>query len=227
MACEKYSKLIADEALCGVGPKRGVDLRAHLAQCVSCREEFDHVTGIAAIVDGGVEMLVAGEPSPQFANRLRARVANEPGPTQLDWRAWIPVGGGAFVLALLLVSVMIRTSRPNNQTASHLVQVPASPDVVVSGDAKRPPNEVNRAFSGLEYRPVRANQPEVLVPPGQLAAVMRFANVMNEGRVDGEQIVIAQQRSGQPLKIDTIQILPLSIPQLDNGSDTSEIPGGF
>ena len=48
MVCEKYSKLITDDALGGLSPERGADLQEHLAQCFSCRYEFDHAKGIAA-----------------------------------------------------------------------------------------------------------------------------------------------------------------------------------
>ena len=70
-------------------------------------------------------------------------------------------------------------------------------------------------------------EPEVLVPPGQFVAVMQFANAMNAGRVDGEQIVTAQEQSEKPIESEAIQILPLTIPQIEDVNGTPESPGGF
>ncbi len=227
MVCEKYSKLITDEALDGLSLERGADLREHLAHCVSCREEFDHAKNLADAMDRGVGMLVAGEPSPQFASRLRARIANEPGPARLDWRAWIPVAGGAFVLSTVLMALMIRAQRPVSREGETLGQIPRQSEVVVPSKAEGAPARDNRQAPRSKYHAVKSDQPEVLVPPEQLLAVMQLASAMNQGRIDGEQIVVAQQKSEQPLEIEAIQIAPLSIPQLDDANGTSEIPGGY
>lgn len=85
----------------------------------------------------------------------------------------------------------------------------------------------HQALRRAKSREVQERQPEVLVPPGQLAAVMQFANAVDAGRVDGEQIAAAQAQSGQPLNIEEIQISPLSITQLDDASGSPTSPGGF
>jgi putative zinc finger protein len=227
MVCEKYSKLITDEALGGLRPKRGADLREHLAQCASCRNEFGHANILAAAMDRGLKELVTGEPSPQFVARLRARISDEAGPARVDWRAWIPVAAGSFILAVLLIAVVIRTHRPENRTPSPLAQAAGGSDAVVSAKTERTATGGGSPLRRSMARAVQPQEPEVLVPPGQLAAVMQLASAMNQGRIDGEQIVVAQQQSEQPLEIEAIHIAPLSIPQLDDANGASEIPGGF
>ncbi len=227
MVCERHSKLITDEAFGGLSQERGDDLREHLAHCVSCRNEFDHANTLAAAMDRGVAELVAGEPSPQFVAHLRARIADEAGPARLDWRAWIPVAGGAFILATILTALMIRTPRPDAREAVTSGQIPRHSEVVVPTRAESAPTQVSQRLPHSKYHAVKSEESQVLVPPAQLVAVMQLAIAMNQGRIDGEQIVAAQQRSEQPLEIEAIQIAPLSIPQLDDANGAFEIPGGF
>jgi hypothetical protein len=131
-----------------------------------------------------------------------------------------------FVLATILMGLMIRMPRPGAREEETSTQIPRHSEVVVPGRTERTPTQVSQRLLHSRYHVVKLQQPEVLVPPGQLAAVMQFASAMNQGRIDGEQIVVAQRQSKQPLKIETIQIAPVSIPQLDDASDT-ENTGGY
>lgn len=228
MVCEKYAKLITDDALGGLSPERAADLQEHLAQCFSCRYEFDHAKGIAARLDSGVEMLVAGEPSPQFAARLRARIASESSPARIDWRAWIPVAGGAIALAALLLGVMSRTPRPGNRTPSPLAQAASGPAAIVTAKNEKMATEGGSPRHRSMGRHVQPQHPEVLVPPGQLIAVMQLANALNTGQVEIDPTSGAQQQSEEPLEIEAIQISPLTIPELDDaGSGSPRMSGGL
>jgi hypothetical protein len=236
MDCEKYSRLITGEVLGGLTPERERGLREHVAQCARCKEEFDHARAAFAAVDRGVEALVAGEPSPQFAARLRARIANDHAPTRLEWRLWLPVAAGAFVLAAVLVVVMIRMPQQSTRESAPVRQAPPNPteaSIAANSKIEIPGKRPSLAADAIQpssrtkYRIVQARQPEILVPRGQLAAIMQFANVVNAGDIDTEQMAAAQEQAEQPLKIEAIQISPLSIPQLDDSNGKPEIPGGF
>lgn len=216
MACEEYSILIKEEAFSGLNSERGNALREHLAQCVSCRNEFDHAKNIAKLLDSGVKMLVAGEPSPQFAARLRARIAEEPVQATFEWRAWIPVAASAFVLALLLVAVTIRTPRSGDRNVTTMAQIPRHSEVVVPARTESSAAEGGLMAPRSTHRTVQPRQHEVLVPPGQLAAVMQLAKALNSAHVEIEQTSHIDEQSEKSLEIEALHISPLIISKLDD-----------
>ena len=231
MVCEKYSKLINDEALGGLSQERETELHEHLAHCVSCRNEFVRAKKLAAAMSAGVEMLVAGEPSSQFTAHLRARISNERVPAHPELRTWIPVAAGAFALAAVLMAAITRTPRQTPLDLAPVARSFVNPNAAIpaktanraADDSKRSARSRSHNLRASEPEP----EPEVLVPPGQFVAVMQFANAMNAGRVDGEQIVTAQEQSEKPIESEAIQILPLTIPQIEDVNGTPESPGGF
>jgi hypothetical protein len=227
MACEKYLHLMIDAALGGSNPKREAELLQHLSHCASCRDEFNHTRAAFAAVDRAVEELVEGEPSPQFTTRLRARIANEHAPARPEWRAWISVAAGAMALAAILIVVMMSTPRQVTRGMAQVVQSTSIPTAEVPTNAERRASGASQMLNRPRYRAAKTLQPEVIVPPEQVIAVMQFANAVYAKRIDGEQIVTAQEQSKKPLDIEAIQISPLSIPLLDNASGDPENPGGY
>jgi anti-sigma factor RsiW len=82
-------------------------VEAHLAGCPGCRAERDRLSGALAAL---ARLPAAPEPSPFFAARLAARLADEPARGLLGrlsawrWRLALPAGGlAAAALAGLLV----------------------------------------------------------------------------------------------------------------------------
>jgi len=57
------------------------------------------------------------------------------------------------------------------------------------------------------------------VPQGQLAAVAQLSAAINSGRVDGNQLLAAQQDYEKPLESNPIEIAPLEIPALGDPAD--------
>jgi len=55
-----------------------------------------------------------------------------------------------------------------------------------------------------------SSQPEILVLPGQLGAILQFASAVRSGKIDGQQLLAAQEESEKPLEIVPIEIAPLS-----------------
>jgi hypothetical protein len=60
-----------------------------------------------------------------------------------------------------------------------------------------------------------SSQPEILVLPGQLVAILQFASAVRSGKIDGQQLLAAQEESEKPLEIVPIEIAPLSPQQPD------------
>jgi anti-sigma factor RsiW len=245
MDCQKKSEQmrerINDFALGELSPKSELELLAHVAECEACREAYDHAKAVRSLVDRGVDTLVAGEPSPQFVTRLRARIAVEPATKRWSWGAWriweqasrrpLSRAVGAFVLATLLIAVVVGLSR-------RVVSPPAVAEVVPATSpspnaATALPNATaipNHSRKGVASRSVPSpkirREPEVLVPKGELLAVVRFYEVVHSSPVDSEQLYAAQQEPQKPLEMKPIEITPLE-PLETPVDDSDKGPGLF
>src|SRR5690348_6590053 len=147
-SCEKYSKWIDGAAVGALEPKRERELLAHISTCEACREAYQHGREIAALIDGGVQSLVAGEPSAQFATRLRARIAEEQPIRRFVWLTWKPISAGlvgAVALAVLIVLLLPKhrrfgpnTARPNpNTTSAANIQSPAAAESTTTNSPRQ------------------------------------------------------------------------------------------
>jgi hypothetical protein len=231
MACEKYSAQmkvwITDAALGALAPGREPELLAHAAECDSCREAYQLAREVAAFVDRGVESLVNGVPSPHFNTRLRARISTEPAPARFRLPFAVPATNrlfafatGVIVCAILLLVVVENSSRHNGlkqaiPIANQNQPSPSQP-VAIQRSSQPMPTEPPRIV--LTHRAIRPrspgkSEPEVLVQPGELAAVRQFADSVRAGRVDGEQIIAAQQSLEKPLEMNPIEIPDLDAPK--------------
>lgn len=152
MSCQKYSGWLTDAALGELRADCELELLVHAAECDACREALNHAREVHQFIDRGVESLVAGEPSPNFATNLRRRIAQESEPQQPPWMAWAPVAAGALVLALVLAITVAHLqvhSEVNPSVASAMapVSVPseaakastASPQIVKRTESKHDP----------------------------------------------------------------------------------------
>jgi anti-sigma factor RsiW len=110
MSCEKYSDWMTHAAFGDLPAEREPELLAHAMECAACREALAHARAVHDFVDRGIESLVAGEPSPQFATHLRRRIAQECEPLRSPWTAWAPVSACALALAVVL-AIMVAPSR--------------------------------------------------------------------------------------------------------------------
>ena len=275
---KQYEAWIDDAAVGALDPRRERELLAHTNECDGCREAYQHARELAALVDRGVESLVAGEPSPHFATHLRGRIAQEQPASRSMRSTWTPAAAGlvsAVAIAVLIVLLLPKhrrfepnAVRPNlNMTSSAHIQSPvaverpatnpprqAGQSQVRDGYAPRPqvarrttPSRVQLAsrFGSHDKHAVRLSWasrkpdarapgpslavsrhkspadpevPEVIVPPGQLAAVMQLAADIRSGRIDGKQFLAeqaeAQKNMQQPIDIAPIEIKPIEIPPL-------------
>ncbi|MGH9734809.1 MAG: anti-sigma factor family protein [Candidatus Acidiferrales bacterium] len=268
--CEKHEQWISDAALGAFEPRRERELLAHAGECDACREAYQHARELAALIDRGVESLVAGEPSSHFAARLRSRIAGEQPRRQFAWLAWRPFAAGlvSVVALALLIAVLLPKHRhfgpdavrPNPTTPSAArIQAPVAAESPTTNPPRRagqnrvrggvppPPQAARRTtpshpqvasrFGSHGKSAVRLSwasrnpdartpgsssavgrhnsptEPEVLVPPGQLEAVMQLAADIRSGRIDRKQFIAEQRETDKPLKIDPIEIPPLVKPQ--------------
>ena len=239
LTCEKYGEWIKEAALGEVSPRRERELLAHAGECDACREAYQRAREVAALVDRGVESLVTGQPSPEFAARLRARIAEEEPASRFAWLTWRPVAAGLVAAAALAVfglfllprhrTLPAKSGQPVPTVASTVPPGPHAPGVASANATQR-----NHGYSTAVRRHSRAQlvaqqrrgirlapssaDPEVLVPPGQLEAVMQLAADIRSGRIDGKEFLAEQaqvQRDMQkPIDIPRIDIRPIEIAPL-------------
>ncbi|HLJ40659.1 MAG TPA: hypothetical protein VKT50_04150, partial [Candidatus Acidoferrales bacterium] len=125
-----------------------------------------------------------------------------------------------------------RTGTRHELTASSALPSPVQPVrpvAVVSAKPKIAPERRGSMFALA--RPVRKpnarrieRQPsatEVIVEPGQMAAVMQFAQELNSGQIDGAKLLADLKAADQPLKIE-----PLETPELAGDKSSGASEGG-
>jgi hypothetical protein len=226
MSCEKYSGWLTDAALGELSAEHEPELLAHAMECDTCREALNHAREVRDFVDRGVESLVAGEPSPQFATILRRRIAQEAEPLRLRSMAWAPVIAGALALAVVLAIMAARVPRhgaPNLSSATNPKSSPAPAKTVTATAAnpqraERPPGRLD-SERRVHARAVTAELPEIIVPQGQLAAAAQLSAAINSGAVDGNQLLAVREESERPLNLKPIEIAPMEIPALDDATE--------
>ncbi|HKS80495.1 MAG TPA: zf-HC2 domain-containing protein [Candidatus Acidoferrales bacterium] len=249
MPCEKYSaglkNWMADAALGALSPEREADLRAHIEECAACREAFDEARATFSAIDRGIESLVNGAPSAQFEVRLRARLAAEPAPRRFWqlWPAWVPATAGAFAVAgLLLVALLWHSPRPasrnttppvaNRVQPNHATPPAPEPALALNPPASLtpvPPPRHEHAGSPArrvaQRAPAHPAEPEVLVEPGQFAAIVQYSEALASGAIKGDQVIAAGRAMEKPLEIKLLEIKPAAIAPLDDSdAKTSTLP---
>ena len=226
MSCQKYSGWLTDAALGELRGDRELELLAHATECDACREALSHARQVRQFIDHGVESLVSGEPTPQFAMNLRRRIAQESEPLRSPWMAWAPVIASALALTVVL-SIMVAHRRVHSgldpSVASALTPISTLPETATASPASPQHSQRTEGKLGPERtgrpHPLTTALPEIIVPMGQLSAAAQLSAAINSGRVDGNQLVAAQQEYEKPLEVKLIEIAPMEIPALDTATE--------
>jgi hypothetical protein len=225
--CKKYGAWLTDAALGTLAPRRERKLLAHARECDACREAYQHARDVVLLVDRGVESFVSGQPSPGFEARLRSRIAELP--RRFTRWMWKPVASAGLVVAVITVIFVGRENQrpPSNDLAINtgsrlgldLLRTKVSRAAGSASD-RRGVKTAHDLASGSDahpssHHPGATSQPEVLVEPGQLTAIIQFAKAVNSGQIDGRALLAAQQRVDAPLEIEPLKIGPLEPSESD------------
>jgi hypothetical protein len=221
MSCERFKTRLVDFAL----GAEDVELRAHLDACAPCRAELEAQRALLASIDRGLASLVSEEPSGDFAAHVRHRIAENASAPHPWFAGWMPVTAAA--LALVVLVGVLAIGRPPRPPQSAGVTPPAPVAPTEKARAAAPPNAVRTAAPPSVARGPRpphegqmaANrEPEVLVPRGEMAAVMRLYDASWNGQADGASLMAAAiptSESLKPLTTPELKISPLVIERLD------------
>ena len=233
MSCERYRDWITAAAADELPENRRTELESHARECAACRQELQRVRTLFAAIDLGVTAQSAAEPSPRLMEQVRQRVRDE-APVASWWNArWVPAVACAAVLivAASVWTLWPRTGTRHESTARSATPSPVQavrPAAVVSAKPKTTPERhgsmvaVARPARRLNARrivrqraaPEIPEVPEVIVEPGQMEAVMRFAQMLNSGQIDGAKLLADLKAPDKPLEVQPLEIKPLETPEL-------------
>lgn len=218
MDCEKYAKCMIDSALGQLPPSREAEVIAHMSDCAACRQAFERAKQAAELVDRGMELLVEGEPSPQFAARLRARMAEEPRIGSF-WARQFPIAAGVLLfVSVVAVVAMTYRERVTYRRSEPSVASLASGATSSVGAGARPfvaLRTLRPRVSRSHMRISMAARPEVLVEPGQMAALDRFYEASRREQAAGARATTVRDDSDQPMNIEPMAAKPLEVEPID------------
>ncbi|HEY6290090.1 MAG TPA: zf-HC2 domain-containing protein [Terriglobia bacterium] len=242
MNCEPYRKWIKAAVLGGLDASHRAQLEAHLTGCPCCRTSFEAEQRLLAAIDQGLAASLEERPSPEFAARVRMRLAEEGQRMRAEtgWPAgfWIPasVVGLAALAALILAIGSGWHARTAPQPAKQMARAtapgrPASMAGLPSvGTEKASPtfasSPTQEHGSHIAGRPGRArkrgpdrleDQPpqfQILVEPGQWRAIVAAYRAAQSGRADNDSLTHQPFADEQPVEVKPVEIEPIVVAEL-------------
>jgi hypothetical protein len=181
-------------------------------------------------IDRALDELSAVRPAPDFLPRLRAHVERA-ARLEAPIRWWIPFSASATaVVAGVIVASLFRAPPVGHSTRS--VEAPAATAVpaLAPNAAETPGLIVTRQIAvGAASLPRQRRLPTVaatidpdavLVPPGQLAAIGRLLDAINDGD-DQAASAVRKLDVGTAIEIAPIQIDPVIVPVIKASKESS------
>jgi len=228
------------------GARRG-EFEQHIGDCAACRAEFARTENLLGRIDESLRAELAVEPSPKLILGVRERIAAEETQSArltVGWlgrNSWLSAAGVCAAAAVLLIFMVAhRANRPASNIAPHQQiansappRMPTAPSRSASAE-NIPPRapahvRVNKPRLALARRespriPRRhSTEPEVIVQPGQMQAVMQFVSEVRKGRINGAEIEKAMKAAEKPLEIKLLEIAPLETQDSGNEPATAAI----
>ena len=181
-----------------------------------------------AALDREIARALAVDPSPEFAARVRQRIAGEPAPA--SWLGvWIFAAAGALVAAAMVLIVVSRAPRvvstataPAVLSARALSNVGRMQPSAASGFS-RMPSSVTAIRTATFPRGDGDREPDILVDPREARAIRAFFEGVRSGRIDLAPLAAVAPRVGEPPAIPDIYIAPIVIDSLSEPSGTGGV----
>jgi len=233
MDCERCKESLSETAAGALAPECEAALRPHLEACAACRAALEMGRRLYAAIDRGVAASVAAGPSAAFEARVRHRIEAEPLPARpwffgLRFPGWAPAAAAALAL-MVLVLILFERREPRplelaDSAKSQPAEAPAaglgssssaesalSLNPAASAPIAAPANRSRRASRNSQSAKVLVRELEVLVPPGEQAAVLQLYAALQSRRVGGASLVAAPATPPAQLSIEPIEISRLEI----------------
>jgi hypothetical protein len=157
-----------------------------------------------------IEQLLHVEPSPQFAARVRTRVAQSRKPSPV-WIRW-SVGAAAVTFVAVVVAFVFPDARETVVAPPAEITVKTPAKELEQSPVRAPDRAVSIRKSAKPSTPTTA-EPEVLVDPREIAAFRRFVVGEDEERIDLQKLLELREAAGKTTPVAEIALNPL--PGLD------------
>jgi len=174
--------------------------------------DFDERAAAAAEAD--LERLLSIEPSPEFAAKVRARIAAEPPVRSWNWgRLLVPVAAAAVVVIVLTVSGTWHLRGPEQPVATaRQNDIVLNPEKPTETPAVVTIKAVADAGSKVRRVPVPEEKPEIIIDPAIGDAIRRLALASRSSVLDGSK---GESIAAPDSAADTLPIAePLNVPEL-------------
>lgn len=225
MPCEHFKEALIEAAASGAalqGP-----LRAHLAECASCREALAQEQSLFAAIDAGLDTVANVEVPASVLARVRAGL-DEVGVPRSRWLGWAAWTGAALAAASLLLAVILGHSGRLTAPADSMTNGAAASPVHGSAAAPWPPEPAEKMATLA--RPRRSGTgnsapaqglksqrpfPEVLVGRDQELLLTSYARQWGSRRRAPLAVGEADQAAVALLEVPEIQIPELDVKLLN------------
>jgi hypothetical protein len=175
-----------------------------------------------AALDRELRALLAVDPSPEFAARVRGRVAATPTYVGRGFSPAAVLVAAAAAVAMAVVLSRQPEAPPPTSFASHDIQLP--PAVVAPTPVQANPDAVAVAARRVAAPPVpQPAASEIVIDPAETRALLRLIRATRDGSLDLSAAVRATPPSAMDVPaIDPIVIPPLTIDPLNLNGPTAE-----
>jgi hypothetical protein len=222
MGCQRYQSWITDEALGALAENRERELLSHASECAACSATLDRSRVLHQAIALGMAETASAEPSPELTARVRQRISQTTQPTRWRLAALFPVAAGALAVAALFL-LWLRPQAPPKAPDS-------APPPQSTATIRRPPTELPRhsgegpAEMNRRLSRTRNAAPafEVLVPPGELQAVVQFVAALNSAGVVRAQLKTNLEETRNPLEVKSLEFPALEVTKLEEDHSASE-----
>ena len=219
MDCRRIQAALSEAAARGEPEAK---LARHLETCVSCGAELQRLRTVVLQLERQLEAELAVEVPAELAARVRQRLAEVP-PSHGVSFVWAGAAGLVLALVVAFALVVARSELPIRapEATSAKVERPPAP---VPRTAERETSVMVSTRSTVATEPTPAppaptTQPDVLVPPGQEAAILVFHQRSRDGR-----LILSVKRSAKPLTdsprlhISPLESTPLEVEPIEISS---------
>ena len=221
MPCEHYKDALIEAAATGAGPQG--ELRAHFAECASCRAAFEQEQSLFAVIDAGLQSAANAQVPPSLLPCVRAILEE----VSVPRRTWLSNGFALATAAAMVVAFSVSLAVRHRGSGGSVGPTAANtnPPTLSPSRPREPPSPVPQRRSNFAYHPGgtiasnhpsrqatagSANLPEVLVPSDQNVLLARYAEEWSRHKRAPLLAEDSQATTQVPM-----QVAPIQIDQLD------------